>query len=381
VPGSVTSAVSYHLDPTLAAAELAQTLQNNHVGFVLFFCSADYDLPALAAALNHALDGIPLAGCTTAGEITDRGYDQRCITAIGFDNRWFAVEGVLLTELEEVSLSMAQEQVSQLLERCRVRQVAPIKGHSFALTLLDGLSVREEQVLAALGAALGSVPQFGGSAADRLDQGQATHVFFNGHFHTDAAVLLLFNTRCDFKVFSSHHLVPTSEKLVVTEASDEGRDVKELNAMPAADLYGQIIHKRPELMDPAIFALNPLAVRLGDQSYVRAIRHVNPDRSLSFFAAVETGVVLTRMRRGDMRQHLLQMLQQIEREVGPPQLIIGCDCILRRLEAEVTGVLPQLSQLLQRFRVVGFNTYGEHYSGVHINQTFTGVAIGQIPND
>jgi hypothetical protein len=26
--------------------------------------------------------------------------------------------------------------------------------------------------------------------------------------------------------------------------------------------------------------------------------------------------------------------------------------------------------------VVGFSTYGEQYNGIHVNQTFTGVAIG-----
>jgi hypothetical protein len=27
-------------------------------------------------------------------------------------------------------------------------------------------------------------------------------------------------------------------------------------------------------------------------------------------------------------------------------------------------------------RVFGFSTYGEQYNGLHLNQTFTGVAIG-----
>jgi len=26
--------------------------------------------------------------------------------------------------------------------------------------------------------------------------------------------------------------------------------------------------------------------------------------------------------------------------------------------------------------VIGFNTYGEQFNGMHLNQTFTGVAIG-----
>jgi hypothetical protein len=29
--------------------------------------------------------------------------------------------------------------------------------------------------------------------------------------------------------------------------------------------------------------------------------------------------------------------------------------------------------------VIGFNTFGEQYRGMHINQTFTGIAFGRRP--
>ncbi|WP_314020355.1 FIST N-terminal domain-containing protein, partial [Stutzerimonas degradans] len=70
---------------------------------------------------------------------------------------------------------------------CRSNSLAPIKDHSFALTLLDGLSSREEVVLAALSAALsaafGSIPHFGGSAGDD-NHLTDTHVYYDGKFHS-----------------------------------------------------------------------------------------------------------------------------------------------------------------------------------------------------
>ena len=38
-----------------------------------------------------------------------------------------------------------------------------------------------------------------------------------------------------------------------------------------------------------------------------------------------------------------------------------------------------MSELYRRNNVVGFNTYGEQYRSMHVNQTLTGVAIGKRP--
>ena len=36
-------------------------------------------------------------------------------------------------------------------------------------------------------------------------------------------------------------------------------------------------------------------------------------------------------------------------------------------------------QLYRKFNVIGFGSYGEQFHGMHVNQTFTGVAIGSLP--
>ena len=66
--------------------------------------------------------------------------------------RSFAISSALIDEMERFNLLDAQQMVETLVAGCRRGGLAPIKDHSFALTLLDGLSSREEVVLAALGA-------------------------------------------------------------------------------------------------------------------------------------------------------------------------------------------------------------------------------------
>ena len=277
----------------------------------------------------------------------------------------------LLEDLESVSLIDAQRRVESLLATAR----GHLDGEAFALTLLDGLSASEEQVLTTLDAALGGIPSFGGSAGDdnRLAH---THVFAGGRFHSAAAVVVLITTHHPFEVFSTHHLAARRDKLVVTRADPAGRRVLELNALPAVDEYARLVGVLPSELDEGVFARHPLAVKLGDAYYVRSIQRANADGSLSFYCAVETGIVLTAMAGTPILEALDDTLGGLQRRLGRPQLIIGCDCFLRRLEFEALAQIDDASERLSRASVVGFNTYGEQHHGMHINQTFTGVAIG-----
>lgn len=364
-------------DPQRAAATLAEALHHPDLGSVLFFCSAEYDLERLGPALGRAFGDVPVTGCTSAGEITPRGYSRGSIVAIGFDHRWFATATALIRDEDPFALQNAQALIESLLLQCRRSGVAAVTGNTFAITLLDGLSSHEELLLATLNAALGNIPQFGGSAGD--DERLAnTHVYYQGGFHARSSVLMLITTPLPFDVFTTHHLQPVSgSKLVVTAADSETRTVIELNAEPAAVAYARAAGVLPEALSRDVFALRPLAVRLGEQYYARSVQRVNPDGSLTFYCAVETGIVLTPMQPASLQKNLLTHLKRTRGVVGEPLITIGCDCFLRRLEAELAGVDQALSGVLEQHRVAGFSTYGEQYQGVHLNQTFTGVAIGR----
>ena len=76
-------------------------------------------------------------------------------------------------------------------------------------------------------------------------------------------------------------------------------------------------------------------------------------------------------------ENLEQTLAQLQQEVGEPILILGCDCILRRLEMERNGIIAEIEMLYLKNHMVGFNSYGEQFRGIHANQTLTGTMIGK----
>jgi hypothetical protein len=237
------------------------------------------------------------------------------------------------------------------------------------------MSRQEEWVVSTLSSALGDTPLFGGSAGDDL-RFNDTYVYTDGIFRRDAAVLLLVNTSAPFHVFRTQHFVHTDRKMVVTAADPTARRVTEINGEPAAEEYARMVGLDVSRLAPMAFAANPVVVRVGGLYYVRSIQKVNADESLTFFCAIDEGIVLTVAEGIDIVENLREALAEVRREVGEPRLIIGCDCVLRRLEIERKALGTEVSELLAANRVVGFSTYGEQFNAMHVNQTFTGVAIG-----
>jgi len=150
--------------------------------------------------------------------------------------------------------------------------------------------------------------------------------------------------------------------------------VRQINGAPASREYARLVGKDPDQLSPFTFAANPVVVRLGGQHYVRAIQKVEANGDLRFFSAIDEGLVLTLADATGIADHLETALADLARERAPVA-IIGCDCILRRLEAEQLQGLRDMSRILSQHRVVGFSTYGEQFNSVHVSQTLTGVAI------
>jgi hypothetical protein len=364
-------------EPWSAVAELHRQIGGADLGFVLIFCSPQYALPQVAAAIRHYFGDIAVFGCTTAGEITPFGYISGGLSAIGFPNGDFVVVPTLFRGLRDFKIATAIEQ-TRLAMATQAERLAggPLStGDAFALLLIDGMSMREEQLVSAIGNTLNGTPLVGGSAGDGMNF-NLSYIFYDHDFVADAAVLLLITTRRRFSVFKTEHFVPTGKKMVVTGADLDQRRVYEINAEPAATEYARLVGLAGLPLSPKIFAAHPVMVRVGGQYHVRAIQKVNPDNSLTFFCAIDEGIVLTAAKGVDILEDLKDLFKRLRHEVGPPDIIIGCDCVLRNLEVEQRQLKPAVSALFIEQRVVGFCTYGEQYMSMHVNQTFTGVYIG-----
>lgn len=362
-------------DAAQAAAQISEDLQQDDLSLVLLFSSPSLSSDRFAAEICRRFPNVPVVGCTTAGEITPLGHRHDSITGVSLAAPDFhaAVRGI--PDIRCFGIADGRDLVQSALEdlarrapNCPVEQI-------FAMLLIDGLDACEESVVSAIHCALGSIPLFGGSAADELSFG-TTKVLWDHSYRQHSAALVLVATSHPFRVFKTVPFGSFGEKMVVTSADPNRRIVREINAEPAALEYARLVGLTIDQLTPKVFAAHPVVVRVGNVPYVRSIQKVNPDLSLTFFCAIDEGIVCTIADGMDIEQDLRQLFAEIRSEISEPEIIIGCDCILRSRELNDQRMGERISDLMQTNNVVGFNTYGEQYHAMHVNQTFTGVAIG-----
>ena len=359
--------VSVASDDPAAAATLAGLLAGCDPALVLLFGSPRDMLAPVARDLSAALPAARLAGCSSAGEIGACGYQRGTILAIGFPAASFRAEAVALAGQSRIPVSAWLSQLRLLRAGFPSRP-----GRSlFGVLLADGTACNEDVLVTALDAALPGVPVVGGSAGDGLDFGQTLQIL-GGVPMPGAAVFVLVETALAVSEVSFAHFTSTARRAVVTRADPAARQILELNAEPAADEYARLAELDPARMQRADFARHPLLLRTGRRHHVRAISGVDAGGALRLMSAIEPGTVLTLGQAGDVTQGFADALDALPR---PPLMVLGFDCILRRLAVERAGMTARMAELFARYRVAGFNTYGEQFSGMHVNQTFVGLAL------
>ncbi len=354
-----------------AAQKLRYALGPGPFAVVILFLSPEADLPLLTQSLTRAFNGVTLIGCTTAGEISAEGYAEGQVVAVGLSRAHFAADVLFFADLGAID---RQGMIGSLIRsRQNLALHRPDFAHEFAFLMVDGLSVREDELTSALALGMGPVPMFGGSAGDGT-RFRETFILHGGKLHRNAAVLAMIRSDCRARVFNLDHLLPTDRRMVVTEADPRRRIVRQINAEPAAREYARLLGKDPAQLTTFTFAAHPLVVRIGGTHHVRAIQRVAANGDLIFFSAIDEGLVLTVAEPQNMVAHLDRELSALSTE-GAPLAILAADCILRRMEAMEKQMTGAISDLLRQHRVTGFSTYGEQLNAMHVNQTMTGVAL------
>lgn len=367
------SAASEKAGTRAAVEEIAATLGSGPFQHIVVMYSPAHDAQLVGQSFQRAFPGAQISGCSTSGEIAPQGMMQGGIVALAFPNEGFRIVADVIADVDQAGVEHASELARKM--KHRFGSGGPMGDRLFALLLVDGLSNAEEMLIAAVHWAMDDVQLIGGSAGDDLAF-RETSLIHNGRIIQRAALLILVESKQPFQVFKSQNFEPTGTKLVVTAADTEMRVVHELNAEPAAKEYAAAIGILPDDLGPFSFASYPLVVRVGGDYYCRSIRNMNPDGSLTFFCAIDEGLVFTVANPQDMVQSTLTTLQRVEASLGTIDTVLGFDCILRRLDAENRQIRHQLADIYRRFNVIGFHTYGEQFNAMHLNQTLTGIAFG-----
>lgn len=347
---------------------------------IIAFTSTARDPKKVAKALAHRWPDVPTIGCTTAGEHLDGAHENGSLVLIGIVDpltRWACA---VADDVRSFGPAEAEASASAMFEALGVDRDALDPAKLFCLCLLDGSSATEEGIASEMADALDGVTMLGGSAGDDLAFA-TTWVFANGACYEHGAIFLMGKTERSFRVLKHQHMAADSSRpVVVTRADPATRRVFELDGYPAATRYAEVLGvPRSELTSDRCF-LRPTTVELDGESYIRSIRAIEDDDSLSFYCAIEEGMVLDiASPEKDQSVALSDALEPLE----PAELVIGFNCILRSLEASKAEQHEALGAALGRFskHSIAFDTYGEQVNGLHMNQTLVAIAFDAAPEE
>ena len=373
-------------DARAAGAEAAKAaVAADDTKLLTVFCSDDYDLEQLLAGIEECAPGVPLIGCSTAGEIATDGPGDAGIVVLAFGGEGFSV-----TTAAAEGASARLREAGAAVAGCSTED--PERPHRLLMLLTDGLAGDQQEIVRGAYSVLGAeVPLVGGCAGDDLRM-KRTFQLHDGRVLTDAVVAAGIASDAPFGIGVRHGWRTVGEPMVVTSSADNR--VYRLDDRPALDVYLERLDAPPEAhLDAEEFTrfslTHPLGLnRRSGEEQVRFVADANfTDRSLGCIAEVPQGAFAWIME-GDAASVLdatdaacADALAPLG--ASPPLGLIAFDCIARRGVLGDEGIVAEVRRVAQHAAgspVAGFYTYGEiarthGINGFH-NQTLVVLAVG-----
>lgn len=373
--------ISSNLTDSSAAISDVLEQVNSEVKLLVLFISPIHNLALIEKKLADTKFKNKVIACTTSGEISShKGLSDDSLNAMCFSGDDFESEIIHFTDIAHLEYSSeALKKFSSVNEKIsnNEKKLGP-NAKSVGILLIDGMSMQEESLSSYLGGCLPEIQIVGGSAGDSL-KFEETFVFTGEKFTTFSASVAVLSTNRNFEVFKHQHFKPTEQSLIVTSTDSKKRIVHEINGSPAAEYYADLLNLKVDELSPNVFSSHPLMLQIGDSYYVRSIQQVNPDMSLTFYCAIENGLVLRLAQREDLLETNQNLFNFLEQKIESIDSCLLLECILRKLEISSfdENKIQKINDQYNKYNCTGFYTYGEQYASVHINQTLTGIAFGK----
>lgn len=363
---------SVNPEPQKAVNELYEQISQDKEDLIMFFISPNYHLQTIEQALNQ-LPTNKIVGATTAGEIANDGLVVNSIAGFSLHSDYLAFHFYDIDDLETFTIKDSLRVSREIVHNLKFNTFLNPKK-VFGILLIDGLSLKEEQTISILSNTFNNIPIVGGSAGDNLNFIK-THIYLNYLFKSNRAAFIIVESELPFEIIKTHHFMPSDKILKVTKADPNTRTVFQINNEPAALYYSKLINVPKNELAPQHFSKNPFIENYYGDLYIREILRANTDDSLQFACAIEENKIYNIGKAQNITMNLEEKLQAIKNKIGNIDLLLGFDCSFRRIEIEGTKSEAEYNQILKKYNVIGFSTYGEQCNSFHMNHTFTGVAI------
>jgi hypothetical protein len=371
---------SVHPDAAVAGLEAARAALDGRddPGLLLVFASGAYDLQVLTGAITELAGGLPLVGCTSAGEIDATGPAVRSVAvlALGGEGLAFSVTAVTGAAPRESGARVAA---------C-IGDVAD-RDHRVLMLLADGPSGGHADIVRGAYSVSGAGVPLVGGIAGHPDFGHADEhgIVYGGSVLRDAVVGIAIGSDAPLGIGVRHGWSECGDALLVTKAAP-GR-VLELDGRPAAEVYRELLGDD----DPAdaVVLGHPLGMqqRVGEAHIRSVVLDGASDGSLR--CAAPAGALVWPMRAepdaivAAADAACADAVAALDGAAPKALLVFGCAARMKFLggtEGRAADEIAHVARHAGDAVVVGLYTHGEiartrGIAGYH-HQTFVTLAVG-----
>mgnify|MGYP003471659599 FL=1 len=368
---------------TAIAAARAQ-LRGSRVDLGFVFASPQHALAEVLREARRALPRADVLGCTTAGEITERGLTRGGVAIMlcswGEASHLAVGRGPPLSDATALARELAGDFLEHSPETAR---------HAACLLLGDGLAPELEQVVTALRTTAHHRHPIVGAGAGDDGKYSSTAVGLNREVFVGGIACVQISSSRPWGVGVAHGLTPSSKHMTVTKA--RGNVVLELDHRPALEAYREYASSLGLEWDaldlPQFLVENELGVLLFDELVrIRAPLRVLPDGALFVAGEVpeSSTVCIVRGTEEEMIAAARTAAEDAKDALKGVQpagvLLFSCVCRAMTLGARYAEEIRAIQVVFPDVPLAGLSSYGEVAStqnrldGYH-NDTIVVVAI------
>lgn len=361
-----------------------EALRGSDPALLLVLAGIENDHQAVMAGVTACAPGVPLIGCSTAGELTADGVADGSVLVIALGGAGFsAATG---------SASIGADAGAAGLAAAACIDDLPDDGRDQVLVLLgDGLAPNKDEVVrGAYGMVGAGVAIVGGFAGDQMRFTQTVQ-YHDGRVLHDAVVTAAIASDGHLGIGVSHGWRRVGEPMVVTSVDDAA--VLTLDHRPAVEVFLErcgvpLDMASDEEAMQGLVLTRPLGLTGPRGDEARHIGWLEPDRGALMMAAPILPGSTVWLMEGDHDTTLAAgdtaAAAALEALGGSDPLgLLVFDCAARRWMLGTEGVAREVERIGKQAPdalLAGLHTYGEvarlhGMAGVH-NQTAVVVAVG-----
>ena len=371
---------SENSDAFLSGAETAAMANLGEAGVGLLFTSCVLDQEAVLKGVR-SVAGTHVLGCTSSAAI--------CVKD-GYLNKETGYTG-MMTFGGDVRVGVAGAERSEgpcareIGRRLAKEALAQLDGAAPDYFFMTASPAEEEKYIAGVQDVIGSVPVFGGSAADNTVEGKWS-ILCDDRIFADGCAIALFAAKAPMTNLYTGCYRETENAGIMTKVAGD-RCLAEIDGVPALKKYCEWTGKSEEacaggnLLVETIF--KPLGVK-DITGRLTAIRHpmaANDDLSMNIGAQLieKTAVIQMEMTPDEMVAANPAVVRAIDEKMGCADAFFLVHCGGRRLGLQLEGkegeIYPAVKEATGDREFLMVFTFGEYGTAEHSANTVGGLSL------